>query len=383
MRQNAAANRAKFAACAWRALRAGLLCLASAASAQQDFTIGVIAGLTGAGASYGKGIVQGARMAVQDVNAAGGVNGRKLVLKIVDDASEPARSAIVMRRLLATSPDLIVGGWGSSQVLAHLELAEQSAIPYIVVGATNPGISRRDNAWIFRVIPSDTIMARQLAIVATTDLAMKRIAVIYDGNAYGTGSRDVFVAALAQGGIQPVEVRGYQTGDTDFRHQLTAIKAARPEALAIFGTMPAAPRIMQAARELGITARFLGTGGLANEQLLQAAPGVAEGTILMTQFHEDTDPAAKAWAERYQRTFDDKQFVNAAWEYRAIHDIAVPCLRHAGRDRIVLRNCIATWRGRLFDSPADTGFDATGQLLHPPAVVQVSGGVFKLLRNGR
>jgi len=345
----------------------------------QDFTIGVIAGLTGAGASYGKGIVQGAQMAVRDVNAAGGINGQKLVLKIVDDASEPARSAIVMRRLLATSPDMIVGGWGSSQVLAHMDLTEQSAIPYIVVGATHPKIISPDERWIFRVIPSDDIVAKDLVRVILNNLSLKRIAVINDSNAYGAGSRDIFIKALAQRGHSPVEIQSYQTADTDFQHQLAAIKSSRPDSLVIFGTVPAAPRIMVQARAMGLDARFFGTGGLANETLLRAAPGAAEGTVLMAQFHEDSDPAARAWAGRYQMSFGDNQFVNAAWEYRAIHDIAVPCLRHAGHDRVAVRKCIETWRGRLFGSPIEAGFDAAGQLQHPPTVVQVQDGRFKLL----
>ena len=89
-----------------------LMMLTIPAVAEQDIVIGVVAGLSGAGASYGVSIVQGAEMAVDEVNTAGGINGRKLKLRIVDDTSGPARSAIVMRRLVATNPDIIVGGVG-------------------------------------------------------------------------------------------------------------------------------------------------------------------------------------------------------------------------------------------------------------------------------
>lgn len=350
----------------------------------QDYVIGVVAGMTGLGKSYGIGIAQGAEMAVNDVNAAGGIDGRKLGLVMVDDNSSPARSAIAMRRLTSGNSHLIVGGWGSPQVLAGMDIAEQAAIPYIVVGATNPTITSPRNRWTFRVIPSDGVMADQLAAIATAQLGNRRIAVINDSNDYGVGNRDIFLAALARAGVKPVEVQSFQTADTDFRPQLRRILAANPDTLAIFGTIPAAPAIMNQAREIGILARFIGTGGLANESLISLAPAASAGTILTTFFSEETDPAARAWAERYRKEFANRpeppQPVLAAWEYRAIHDIAAPCLRRVGGDRLKLRECIAGWRGRPFGVTAEAHFDTSGQLIQPAVVVEVRDKAFRLMR---
>lgn len=361
-------------------LCAGVLLGFSWLAQAQDLTLGVIAGISGSGASYGAGIAQGAEMAVREINATGGINGRQLKLKVVDDASDPARSAIAMRRLLSSSPDLIVGGWGSAQVLAHMELAEQSATPYIVVGATNPTITTPRNKWVFRVIPSDSVMAEQLANIVIGTLGMKRIAVFNDSNSYGSGNRDVFVATLARHGLKPVQVQAYDSRSTDFRVQLTDVKKINPDAIAIFGTLPAAPIIMTQARELGIQSRFIGTGGLANEALIEAAPSAAEGTLLMSFFNEQADKQALNWSRRYQLAFADRRFrspVLAAWEYRAIKDIVAPCLRSAGRDRLKLRDCIANWRGRPFGVGAEVYFDKSGQLVQPGLAVEISGGVFR------
>ena len=364
-------------------LACALMSLTAASVQAQDVTLGVIAGITGRGASYGAGIVQGAEMAVREINAAGGINGRKLILNIVDDASEPARSAIAMRRLLSASPDLIVGGWGSAQVLAHMDLAEQSAIPYIVVGATHPRITTETNRWIFRVIQNDTVMVDQLARLAVVDLGLKRIAVINDSNVYGKSLRNIFVAALARYGIDPVEVQTYQSSDTDFRDQLQRIKSAQVDAIAIFGTLPAAPLIMVQARAAGLAARFLGAGGLANDELMRTAPRASEGTILMSFFNEDADAQAKSWSQRYRDEFADKPFLSAmlaAWEYRAIKDIAVPCLARAGGNRVMTRDCIAKWRGKLFGIDGEVGFDKTGQLVQPALAVEVKSDVFTPFR---
>ena len=289
-----------------------------------------------------------------------------------------------MRRLVTSGVDLIVGGWGSPQVMANMEIAEQAGVPYIVVGATNPKITDAHNRWTFRVIQTDARMTEQLARILVEDLGLKRIAVMNDSNDYGTGNREIFVAALDRQGLKPVETQSYQTSDKDFSAQLTRIKAAEPEAIAIFGTIPAAPAIMNQARELGLRARFAGSGGLANELLLSMAPSASNGAVLTAYFSEEVDAHAEGWADRYRKEFSDgaapARPILAAWEYRAIKGIVVPCLSNVGSDRIPLRDCIAGWRGRLFGVPAELHFDQTGQLVQPPVAVEVRGGSFRLLK---
>ena len=353
------------------------------AAGAADIMLGVIAGMSGPGASYGIGIAQGAQMAAREMNAAGGIDGRRIKLVVVDDKTSPARSAIAMRRLVGTDVALIVGGWGSPQVLANMDIAEQAGIPYIVVGATSPEITSAKNKWTFRVIQTDNIMTEQLARVVTKDLGLKRIAVIYDTNAYGVANRDRFVAALAQADIKPVEVQSYQTADKTFSAQLARIRAANPDGIAIFGTIPAAPAIMNQARDLGIKARFVGTGGLANEALISMAPIASEGAVVMTYFSEEVDAEARSWAGLYRKEFADEpqppRPMLAAWEYRAIRSIAASCLKSAGTDSSRLRDCIANWKGKLFGVRGEARFDHTGQLVQSPVVVEVRRGAFRLL----
>jgi branched-chain amino acid transport system substrate-binding protein len=370
-----------------RLLRVILLlgCWHVSPAAAEDINLGVIAGITGLGASYGLGITQGAEMAVRDINAAGGIHGRRLKLVIVDDATSPPHSAIAMRRLVTTDIAAIVGGWGSPQVLANMDIVEQTGIPYLVVGATNPRITSSANRWTFRVIPSDAIMADQLVDTVVRKLGIKRIAIINDTNAYGSGNRDIFIASLARAGIKPVEVQAFQSGDQDFGQQLTRIAQAKPEALAVFATVPAAPAIMNQARALGIKARFLGTGGLANQTLITQAPAAVENAVLLASFFaEEADAQISAWTRRYQQQYGGTGApadpTLASWEYRAIRYIVAPCLERVGVDRVKLRDCIAQWRGKLFGIDTETYFDHTGQLIYTPVVLEIRDGRFRLLR---
>lgn len=352
-----------------------------------DITVGVIAEVTGAGATYGQGIVQGAEMAVRDVNAAGGIGGSKLRLIVADGGSSPARSAIAMRRLVAANVDVVVGGWGSPQVRVNMDVAEQSGTPYVVVGATHPQITSPRNQWTLRVIQTDAVMSEQLAHVVVKRLHARRVAVLYDTNDYGTGNRDVFVTTLRRLDVEPVAIHAFQTSDTAFDVQLRGLQTARPDVIAVFGTLPAAPAIMRAARALGVQGRFVGTGGLANEGLIADAAAAAEGTVLMTYFSEEVDAQALAWADRYRREFAGGALpprpILAAWEYRAIRDIVAPCLLANGPDRARLRTCLRQWRGRLFGVSAEAYFDVSGQLIQPPVVVEVRGGAFHLLGTAR
>lgn len=361
---------------------AGLMGLTVAGA--QDIKLGVIAGMSGPGTSYGIGIRQGAEMAVKEINAAGGIKGRNISLVVVDDASNPAQSVTAMQRLVSDKVDLIVGGWGSSQVLANMEVAERAGMPYIVVGATNPKITTEKNKWTYRVIFTDSVQAEQIADAAIKRLGMKRIAVIHDANDYGVGNRDIFLASLKKLGAEPAIVVSYQSTDKDFTAQLSRIREANPDGVAVFGTIPAAPAIMNQARDLGIKGRFIGTGGLANENLMTLAPKGSEGTVLTTYFHEDVDPEAKAWAQRYVKEFSGgsqpARPVLAAWEYRAIKFIAAPCLASAGTDKDKLRQCFAAWKGHMFGAPGEARFDTTGQLIQQSVLVEVGNGAFQAFK---
>jgi branched-chain amino acid transport system substrate-binding protein len=123
-----------------------VLAFAPAAHAQ-DIKVGLITGLSGGGASYGASMRQGVEMAMQEVNDAGGIKGHKLTLDVADDASDPAQSVLAMQRLVNDQVDIVVGGWGSSQVLANMEVAERAGMPYIVAGASNPRITNSRNKW--------------------------------------------------------------------------------------------------------------------------------------------------------------------------------------------------------------------------------------------
>lgn len=365
----------------------GVLALGMAAAAPArgaDIKVGMVAGLSGPGASYGASMLQGLRMAVDEINQAGGIGGRTLSIDVADDDSDPAQSVIAMQRLVNDKVDIVVGGWGSSQVLANMAVAERAGLPYIVVGASNPRITTKANHWVFRTLTNDNGHADRLAGVALDLLKLTKIAIIYDTNDYGVGLRDIFTADLAKHGLKPVAVELYQTSDKDFTAQLGHISEADPQALMLFGTLPAIAAIMNQARDLGIDARFMGAAGLSNEAVIKLAPDASQHAIATAYFHPDMDPEAAAWQARYETLFAGANQAprpsQAAPAYEAMKLIAAPCLAKAGTDKDALRACIKAWHGHLFGlPPAEAHFDDTNQLVVPLVIEQVVGKDFKLL----
>jgi branched-chain amino acid transport system substrate-binding protein len=357
--------------------------LAAHPAAAQDIKVGLIAGMSGPGASYGASMRQGTEMAVKEINDAGGIKDRKIILDIADDASDPAQSVLAMQRLVNDQVDIVVGGWGSSQVLANMEVAERAGMPYVVAGASNPRITTSRNKWTFRILTNDNGHATRLADIATGLLHMKRIAVINDSNDYGVGARDIFVARLKELGVTPVDIESYQSNDKDFTAQLTHIAAANADGIAVLGTLPAAPAIMNQARDLGIEGRFMGAAGLSNEAIMTLAPEASQHTIATAYFFPTLDDAAKAWTTKYEAMFKgDAQTPRpsqAAPSYRAMK-MAADCLTSAGTDKESLRQCLKAWHGTFFGLPkADEHFDDTNQLIVPVVVETVEGKDFALL----
>lgn len=352
---------------------------AAEASAPRPIVVGVMAELTGAGASYSLDMVRGAEMAVEEINRQGGIRGRPLQLRVADGGTLPARSAISMRRLAVSDAVAVVGGWGSAQVLANLEVAEQDGFPYVVVGATSPAITSVRNQWTLRVSQNDAKQANSLAAAVLGPIGATSIAVIADSSAYGLGNRDAFVAALRRARVEPVAQQTYEPDALRFTAQLSAIAQAKPQVLAVFGTLPAAALLMKQARDLGINARFVGTGGTSNDGLPAAAQGAAEGLLVSAIFDENADAESKAWSERYRaRHAGDAQAPRpqqAAWQYRVIRYMLAPCLKAVPPDdRVALRDCLRAWKGSLFGLSGELRFDETGQLVAPTVMLQVQQG---------
>ena len=225
--------------------------------------IGTVGALTGPEAHYGSESQNGAQLAVEEVNAAGGVQGRQLVIRSYDSQSRPEEAVNAMTRLVTQDRALFVVGENQSSLsLAMAPAAAQGQVPMIAPSSTNPRVTTEGGPYVFRVCFTDTFQGELLARFARETLKADRVAMLVDQKSdYALGLAKVFSTRFAALGGKIVADEAYSKGDTDFRSQLTRAKAERPQVLFIPGYYSDVGPMARQARELGMQAKLLGGDG--------------------------------------------------------------------------------------------------------------------------
>src|SRR5208283_5249131 len=243
---------------------------ASNVFSQETIKIGEYASLTGKEAAFGQSSHKGTLLAVEEVNAAGGVLGRKLELITEDNQSKQGESATIVKKLI--SRDKVVGILGEVASMRSLEAApicQAYRVPMVSPSSTNPKVTEI-GSYIFRVCFTDRFQGHVLAKFAKDTLKIRRVAVLTSvSSAYSVGlARHFDERFAADGGVVAVEQK-YTEGDKDFNAQLTAIKAAGVEGVFVPGYYTEAALICKQARELGIAVPLFGGDGWEAPELVE------------------------------------------------------------------------------------------------------------------
>lgn len=242
------------------------------ASADDPWKIGIVTSFTGPANALGLEEIESYRLAVKLVNESGGVNGRKVEIVEDDDQSQPQQAVTVVNKQISRDKVVgIVGGLSTGATLAVKPIIEKSRVP-LTVAAVGVAVTDGDPAYVFRSTISDRVSnAWILEYLADQDLT--RLALVYDSNAYGTGSADMVKDLIKETGskVQVVSEKTFDTADTDMRAQLTSITAAKPDAIYVIGTNPGPALAIKQADELGIDAQMLGSTGILSDKTIEIA----------------------------------------------------------------------------------------------------------------
>jgi len=313
--------------------------------------IGTVGALTGPEAHYGGESRNGAQLAVEEANVAGGVQGRQLTLRSYDSQSRPEEAANAITRLVTQDGAVFVVGENQSSLsLAMAPAAMKGEVPMISPSSTNPRVTAEGGPYVFRVCFTDTFQGQLLARYARETLKTERVAILVDQKSdYSVGLARVFSGRFAALGGKVVAEETYAEGDTDFRAQLTRVKAARPEVLFFPGYYSDVGPMARQARELGIQATLLGGDGLDSGGRLGELGGSAvEGALYSTHFAADNPGGrVKDFIARYQARFGHVPDALGALGYDAAR-VGIDALRRSsGVGGPALREQIA--RTRDFD----------------------------------
>jgi len=295
--------------------------------------IGTVGALTGPEAHYGSESQNGAQLAVEEVNAAGGVQGRQLVIRSYDSQSRPEEAVNAMTRLVTQDRALFVVGENQSSLsLAMAPAAAQGQVPMIAPSSTNPRVTTEGGPYVFRVCFTDTFQGELLARFARETLKAERVGVLVDQKSdYALGLAKVFGTRFAALGGKIVAEETYSKGDTDFRSQLTRVKAERPEVLFIPGYYSDVGPMARQARELGMRAKLLGGDGWdSGERLGQLGGSAVEGALYSTHFAAD-NPGGRVqeFIAKYKARFGHVPDALGALGYDAAR-VGIDALRRSG-----------------------------------------------------
>lgn len=327
------------------------LCLAlgvaGSAMAQETIKIGEFGSLTGDNASFGISQNNGVQMAVEEINAAGGVLGKKIDLTVEDNMTKQGETTTITRKLISQDHVVaIIGEVASSKTLEAAPIAQAAKIPLLATAATNPKVTQTGD-YVFRVCFTDDFQAVVIARFVLEKLKEKNIAFMTDVKQdYSVGLTNIAKDYLAKNGGNVVKEQSYSSGDKDFRAQLTDIKSANPDVIIITGYYPEASLIAKQARQFGIKATLVGGDGWDGSSLIPVGGKAIEGAYFSNHFStEDTSPLVQDFVKKYKAKYNAVPDAFAALGYDATKLLADAIKRAGSTDSEKIRAAVQDTEG--------------------------------------
>ena len=348
------------------------------AMAAEEIRIGFTPPVTGVHAAAGSLQVKAIKLALKEINAAGGVNGKKIDLRIVDNQStNPGALAALQKAVDQEKVLALIGCLYSTQVFATSDAIKNYGIPTFI-GATNVNLTKQGNPWLFRVRPDDSIAAGAMVKYIKEDTKFTKIGLLHDADAFGTGGADLVEKGAKEAGLTVVKREKSATAAKDFTAELLAMKNAGAEILVFYGHQEATAVLQRQMRQLGSPFKFLGSPSAASKDALNLAKEAAEGIWAVVDFVPGQSEENRRYAEAYKKEYNEEYDSLSVWTYDGLK-ILVNAIKKAGEDRDKIREAILATQG--YKGVQGTfSFTPNGDGLSEVSIVQIEKGQPKLLK---
>ena len=338
--------------------------------------IGHFASLTGKDASFGINARKGALLAVEELNATGGVLGRRIEYLVEDIQSKQGESATAVKKLISRDKVVaVLGGNASTNSLEAAPICQNARVPMMAITSTAPEVTAMGD-YIFRICFIDPFQGEVLAKFARSKLKAQRVALLTSSTmSYSVGLSKVFRERFTALGGEIVAEQKYSEGDKDFKAQLTAMRTLKPDVIAATGFYTEAALICIQARSLGLNVPIIGGDGWEAPQLMELGGRAVEGTYYSTHYSsENAAPEVQGFVKRFKARFNaETPDAVSALGYDAMMLIADSIRRAGTTENSKLRNAIATTK----DFPGVTGrttIDAHRNSAKPAVILTVKDG---------
>lgn len=354
---------------------AALACLSGHAQAQ-NIRIGFQVPLTGPAASDGKTALQGAQLAVEQINAAGGIKGRPLELVALDDQTQPAQAVPIANKFIGDGIKAVISGSYSGPTRAAAGVFQEAKIPYISAYAIHPDIVRAGN-YVFRTSFMGEVQGRAAAKLIADILKKKRVTMVNVNNDFGQALSAGMKDAAPKMGLQLVSEYNFGMGDRQFGSIVASVKKDDPEVVYVSGYFFNGGPLVAQLRAAGVTAPIVGTEGFDTVNFVQIAKEAAEGVIITTSLDRDTtDPAMRKFIDDYKKRFNVGAEMVAASTHTAVNVLADAIRKVGIDDPAKLRDAIAATK----NMPSAVGtitFNSSREVYKAAQIQVIKGGEFK------
>jgi branched-chain amino acid transport system substrate-binding protein len=361
------------------AVAAGLA--AFTAQAADPIKIGMVAPLTGPAAESGRFQTQGAKLAVDEINKGGGVLGRPLELTIEDDQSTDPGVVRAFSKLAGNGEFAgFIGSVKSTQLHAVAPDVLKVGKP-VMIGGTDPVLTRMGNPWFFRCRPNDVYSARVIADYGAKVLGKQKWAIVHSTDALGINGMKILTESLKGMGIEPVLTRGYPNNSLDFTPVALAVKQSGAEVMGTYMTFePDQGIFARRLRQLGASlswvrspTTWVGPPAAATTAALRPVRAALYGSYAAVDFDRNSTAAAEAFAARYEMAYESAPDIFASWAYDAMRVLARAIGDAKSTEPGKIRQAILALKG--FEGVEGTyNFDANGDGLHGYNIVKNSSG---------
>lgn len=339
----------------------------------ETIKIGFHAPLTGFAAADGKSALEGAKLAVEQVNSAGGVNGNKIELVVYDDQASAKSSVPIANKLIGDDKvPIAISGSYSGSTRAAAGVFQEASIPYISAYAVHPSITKAGD-YVFRTSFMGDVQGRAGAKLIGATLNKKKVVLITLKNDFGLSLARGFKEKAGDFGINIVAEYEYSIKDRQFGPIVAKVKADQPEAIYATGYFFTAGPLVRQLRDAGVDAVVVGQEGYDSQKFIEIAGDAGEGVIITTSLDRDSDKAAtQDFIKAFEQAAGYKVDMVAATAHTAVH-VAAEALKKAGStEAAAIRDAIAATK--LEASTGTISFNALGEVQKDVQVQVVKDG---------
>ena len=355
-------------------LTSAMAALAAPAHAADPIKIGMVVPMTGPIAESGKYGIQGAKLAIDEINKAGGVLGRPLELVTEDDQSANPTTILAFNKITGDKAIVaVLGPTRSTQIQAIAPAVQKAGVP-VMIGGTDPTLTHTGNPWFFRFRPNDNYTVRVMASFGSEVLGKKKWAVVHATDAFGTSAKGLFVDNLKKQGVTPVMVEGQPNNSPDYTAVALNVKQSGADVMATFITYEQDLAIFaKQLGQLGVKPVWIGSPSITTTTARNLAGPALYGTYAVADFFAGANPQSKAFAEKYQAAYKSPADFFSSWPYDAIHVLAKAIEEAKGTEPQKLRTALLAVKGYPGVEGTYT-FDKNGDGLHGYNILKNDNG---------